>query len=97
MKAAYVPFLAIALSGCAWFGPQDDAQPGTLQFEKGVTTQSEIFARLGQPNETRWLPDGTVVDIYRFVPTGDASARMRVMTITFDSSGKLLSYSNPDN
>jgi hypothetical protein len=38
-----------------------------------------------------------VVDIYRFVPTGDASARMRVMTITFDSSGKLLSYSNPDN
>jgi hypothetical protein len=96
MKAAYVPFLAIALSGCAWFGPQD-AQPGTWQFEKGVTTQSEIFARLGQPNETRWLSDGTVVDIYRFVPTGDASARMRVMTITFDSNGKLLSYSNTDN
>jgi hypothetical protein len=94
VKAAYVPFLAIALSGCAWFSPEEAAQPVTLQFEKGVTTQSEVMARLGQPNETNWLPDGTVVDIYRFVPAGGASTQSRVMTITFDSGGKLLSYSN---
>ncbi len=99
MKSAIIPFLALTLAGCAWSGPQD-AEQGSLQFEAGVTTQSEVFARLGQPNETTWRPDGTIVDVYVFVPVADmpaANARSRVITVKFDSSGKLLSYSNSNS
>jgi hypothetical protein len=98
MKTAIVSLLAVALSGCAWFGPEDTERV-TLQFEKGVTTESEVTAKLGQPNVTTWMPDGTVVEVYTFVPAAgdpksDSTARSRVMTITFDRARKLLSYSS---
>jgi hypothetical protein len=101
VKIAAASFLAFALTGCAWVGPQA-AERGTLQFENGVTTQSEVIAKLGQPNETTWLPNGTVVDVYTFVPAADIPAtdgtsRSRVITVTFDSAGKLLSYSNSNS
>lgn len=73
-----------------------------MQFENGVTTQSEVIAKLGQPNETTWLPNGTVVDVYTFVaaaglPASGGATRSRVITFTFDSAGKLLSYAGPNS
>jgi len=101
MKIALASLLALALSGCAWFGPEDVERPA-LQFENGVTTESEVTAKLGQPNVTTWMPDGTVVEVYTFVaaagsPTGDSTARSRVITFTFDRARKLLSYSGTGN
>jgi hypothetical protein len=97
-KTAVAVLLALALSGCTWFGPEN-TERAILQFEKGVTTESEVAARLGQPNVTTWMPDGTVVDVYTFVPAAGSpkrgtTARSRVMTIIFDRAGKLLSYSS---
>lgn len=93
MKTPAALFAVLMLAGCSWLGPQE-AGHGTLQFEKGATTRSEVVVKFGQPNETSWLPDGTIIDVYRFVPVGDTSPRTRVLTITFDRSGKLLSYSS---
>ena len=97
VKAAVIAMLAFALEGCAW-SDSEKPERGTLQFEKGMTSESEVIGRLGQPNETSWLPDGTVVDVYTFAPIGASAASgqspSRELTVTFDSKGKLLSYSN---
>ncbi|MGD0867330.1 MAG: hypothetical protein ABSA49_17445 [Rhizomicrobium sp.] len=98
VKIAIVPLLALMLAGCAWFGPQD-AERTTLQFQTGVTRETEVIARLGQPNVTTWGPKGTVVDVYKFIPAsalppGDAMAGSSDISLTFDSNGILLAYSH---
>jgi hypothetical protein len=37
------------------------------QFQKGVTTESEVIARLGQPNSIARLGDGTTIIVYAHI------------------------------
>jgi outer membrane protein assembly factor BamE (lipoprotein component of BamABCDE complex) len=57
---------AIFLSGCISSGTKvtDDQM---MQFRKGMTTESEVIARLGQPNGTSRASDGTITDVYMYV------------------------------
>ncbi len=98
MRIAIVCLALLGLAGCAWLAPTGVPR-GTLQFEQGVTTESQIAGRLGQPNVTTWMPDGTKVEVYTFLPAAGGQpdvlpARSKVLTITFDRTGRLLSFSS---
>ena len=56
----------IMLSGCISSGTKvTDEQ--MAQFQKGVTKEDEVIARLGKPNSTARASDGTITDIYMYV------------------------------
>ena len=93
MKQAATLLAALALAGCVSSGTQvTEEQAG--QFQKGITTEQEVIAKLGTPNAyVRARPNA--VD---FVPivgllAGGATAQANTVTFTFDSSGVLKSYS----
>jgi hypothetical protein len=79
------------------------------QFQRGVTPESYIVAKLGQPNGRTIKDDGTIVDAYvythaapdavDFVPiigtlAGGAHGKTLTVTFTFDSKGIYQSYSS---
>jgi outer membrane protein assembly factor BamE (lipoprotein component of BamABCDE complex) len=107
MKQAATLLAALALAGCVSSGTQvTEEQAG--QFQKGITTEQEVIAKLGTPNATTRQSDGSAVIVYTyvrarpnavdFVPivgllAGGATAQANTVTFTFDSSGVLKSYS----
>lgn len=100
--------LALGLTGCVSVGTKvtDDQ---ARQFQRGVTTESEIVAKLGQPNQHTIKDDGTILDAYvyshaspnavDFVPivgmlAGGAHGQTLIVTFTLDSKGIYQSYSS---
>jgi outer membrane protein assembly factor BamE (lipoprotein component of BamABCDE complex) len=75
------------------------------QFQKGVTTVSEVQAKLGQPQQTVHNPDGSLGLIYtsrnatgnaqshvayaRWLGGAETTITTRNVTFVFDSRGKL--------
>lgn len=99
--------LAMALTGCA--GPQAYA-PVTVDhvagFKKGITTESDVIAKLGRPMTVTTTIEGRTLDYTSmkssirgatFIPVvglfaGGSDTKIDVATFTFDPSGKLLNY-----
>jgi hypothetical protein len=100
--------LALGLTGCMSSGREVTYQEAA-QFQKGVTTESEVIARLGQPNSIARLGDGTTIIVYAhieaspdavdYVPVvglfaGGASAHSTTVTFTFGTDGRLRDYTS---
>jgi outer membrane protein assembly factor BamE (lipoprotein component of BamABCDE complex) len=90
-------------AGCVSSGTKVDTDQ-LAQFKSGVTTESEIVAKLGPPNTSMTEPDGTKMDMYmyhsmkqnaaNFIPyvglfKGGASTHSQTVTFTFDKGGLL--------
>jgi len=106
-KILAVAALAIALSGCMSSGTKVD-QAQMQQFQKGVTTEAQIIAKLGEPSSQTVKSDGTRTIVYShiaarpdavdFVPivgafAGGAKSEMDIAMFNFDASGVLKDYS----
>ncbi|MDE2466158.1 MAG: outer membrane protein assembly factor BamE [Alphaproteobacteria bacterium] len=100
--------LASALAGCVSAGTQVTEQQAQ-QFKKGITTESQVIAKLGSPTTTTIKDDGTRVDTYvfthatpnavDFVPVvgllaGGAHGKSTQVAFTFNKSGVLQSYAS---
>lgn len=97
---------ALLLAGCVSAGTQvSERQAG--QFQKGVTTEQQVVAKLGQPTTTTLNADGTRVDTYTFtratpnavdfVPivglfAGGAHGRTTNVSFNFNKGGVLTGY-----
>lgn len=100
--------LIITLSGCVSMGtPVSDSQMSMLK--NGVTTESDVIARLGQPNGVGKTSDGKKVLTYNyahasptaisFVPivglfAGGSNVQSTIVTLNFDQAGILQDYSS---
>lgn len=108
MRSISILLLCIGLSGCVSAGTQVTEQQAQ-QFQKGVTTEAEVVAKLGRPTATTVKDDGTRVDVYAFtqaspnaidfVPivgllAGGASGKTATVSFSFDKSSVLISYSS---
>ncbi|MGD0143961.1 MAG: hypothetical protein ABSC92_12445 [Rhizomicrobium sp.] len=104
-NAAFVA-LSIVLGGCVSSGREVTDQEAA-QFQKGVTTEADVVAKLGPPNSIVRLADGTSVIAYAHVEAspdavdfapiidllnGGAPAHATDVSFTFDTNGKLTSY-----
>jgi hypothetical protein len=92
----------LSLSACAFTeGVKPDANVGT-SLQKGISTESDVDARLGQPEKSVTNPNGTHTVTYHY---GEAKINPLVLlgtsmgstgqdvitTVTFDRNGKFLS------
>lgn len=110
MKSATLVLIvvSIVLTGCVSSGTEVSYQQAS-QFQKGVTTESDVIAKLGQPNSVARLGNGTSVIVYAhieaspnavdFVPivgllAGGATAHATTVTFTFDATGRLSDYTS---
>ena len=108
LKKIVIVALSAALAGCVSAGTQVSEQQAQ-QFQKGVTTEPQVVAKLGQPTSTSLNGDGTRVDIYAFtratpnavdfVPVvgllaGGAHGKTTTVAFTFDQKGVLKSYAS---
>lgn len=99
--------LFAALAGCVSSGTMVTEQQAG-QFEKGIATRAQVIAKLGQPNGSSVIADGTRVDVYvhihaaangaSYVPVvglmaGGASSNSNTATFTYDATGVLKSIS----
>jgi len=105
-KFAIIAALSVALTGCVSAGTKVDTAQ-LQQFKKGVTTEAEVIARLGEPN-TRTMSSGGLhvigyshvaarPDAVDFVPivgslAGGAKSETTVVIFTFDETGVLKDY-----
>jgi outer membrane protein assembly factor BamE (lipoprotein component of BamABCDE complex) len=98
---------ALVLAGCMSSGTKVDERQLT-GFERGVTTEDQVIAKLGKPDTRERLDDGTRIDKYtyvhaspkavNFVPVvglfaGGANGKSTTVRFTFDQNGLLKSYS----
>lgn len=103
---ALIAVCALALAGCVSAGTEVSEQQAS-QFTKGVTTERQVIAKLGEPTATTLKSDGTRVDVYTytraapnavdFVPVvgllaGGAHGKTTNVTFTFDRTGVLTGY-----
>lgn len=65
-RVAALAASTMVLCGCISTGTKvtDDQM---MKFQKGVTTESQVIAQLGQPNGTQRASDGTITDTYMYV------------------------------
>lgn len=96
------------MTGCVSSGTQvSEAQ--AKKFKKGVTTEAQVIAALGQPQTTTLTADGRRIDIYTFsrdTPTAmdfvpyvgllDAGAHQKTTNVafTFSKTGILQGYTS---
>jgi outer membrane protein assembly factor BamE (lipoprotein component of BamABCDE complex) len=108
MKNLLISALLLTLTGCVSMGTQvSDENMSALK--KGVTTESEVQAKLGQPNAISKLSDGKKIYVYSYVhasPTaasfipvvgifaGGSNAQSTSVTLTFNQVGILQDYSS---
>lgn len=101
-----VALLGLAVAGCATVGREiSDAQLETLR--KGVTTETEAVATLGQPTSVMRLGDGSRRLTYSFahaqarpesfipvvgLAVGGSDVRSSVVILSFDRAGVLQDY-----
>jgi hypothetical protein len=95
-----------ALTGCMSTGIQ--VRPEQLvSFKEGETTEAEVVQKLGAPNTSVAMSDGSKITVYSFVQSqarvasfipligpmvGGADAQMNSTTFRFDRTGKMISY-----
>ena len=104
--AAFGLAVALALTGCATTIGRDYDQNRVGQFVSGKTTQDQVIAVLGQPQEretesdgtTRWhyqyiVSKGSVSDYVPFAPKS-ANTDSKDSYIYFDKSGRFLRAEN---
>lgn len=100
-------FLSVLMvASCMSVGTKVD-QSQLSGFTRGVTTDNDVIASLGNPNSTAVNDDGSKVLIYMHVESqvqpatmipivglfvGGAKSESTVLRISFDKSGKLASY-----
>jgi outer membrane protein assembly factor BamE (lipoprotein component of BamABCDE complex) len=105
MKRLFFTVLAATLlAGCMTVGTKVDPA-AVQQFKPGVTTLSDATAKLGQPNQTTQMPDGSTLLVYAyshsqasgssFIPivgafVGHADANTQMTYLSFDKSGKFI-------
>ena len=100
--------VAVSLAGCISSGTEVTATQAS-QFKVGATTEQQVIAALGQPEQTATNTDGTKVDTYlhtsahataaTYVPivglfAGGAKGTTRSVTFTFNAKGVLKSESS---
>jgi outer membrane protein assembly factor BamE (lipoprotein component of BamABCDE complex) len=98
---------AVTLAGCMSSGTRVDTTQ-MQQFQKGVTTEDQVVAKLGEPNSRSIKSDGTRAITYThiaarpdavdFVPivgmfAGGAKSEMDIVIFNFDGTGVLKDYS----
>lgn len=104
MKRMIVCAALLLLAGCVSVGTKVD--PNTVNaFKPGVTTIAEAEAKLGQPNNTTTMPDGSTLVVYSFthaqasgssyIPVvgafvGHSDANTTMAMLTFDKNGKFV-------
>lgn len=99
--------MLLALCACASTGTQVK-EADLTQFQKGVTTLADVESKLGPPQSSTLVSDGTRVIAYvyahsqikgaSFVPVvglfaGGATGNTNIVTFRFGTDGKLLDYS----
>lgn len=104
MKKAMIA--ALMLCGCVSVG-REVTQDQLSGFQRGVTTQDQVVAKLGQPTSTTVSASGerSVAYVYMhsqpraatFIPivgglVGGADTRTSQVVFTFDPAGKLVDY-----
>jgi uncharacterized protein (DUF697 family) len=93
----------LMLSACMSYGTKvDPAQ--AAQFRKGITTEADIIAALGEPNQRSTMADGRSAIAYMrlegrpsaalFIPivgpfVGKAESRATAVRFVFDANGRL--------
>lgn len=100
--------LAVMVAGCVSSGTKVTQQQAAA-FEVGKTTEAQVLAALGAPNQTSTLSDGTRKDIYMHVSAhanaasyipivglfaGGAKGTNDTATSTFTPDGVLMSTSS---
>jgi hypothetical protein len=108
MKNILFALLMAFTSGCTTVG-REVTEAQLTGFEKGKTTQSEVIAKLGQPNSTMLMPNGQRSISYvfahaqarpeSFIPivggfVGGADSRTTVATFIFNADGTLDTYTH---
>lgn len=103
--------LCVILSGCMSSGTQVTDQQAA-QFQKGVTTESDVIARLGEPDSITKQMDGSAILVYMhvearpnavdYVPivglfAGGATSTTTAVSFTFDASGRLRGYTSTNS
>ena len=77
--------MAGLLAGCASTSDQSSVAQNQLSgFQKGITTEQQVIADLGNPNSTGTTYDGNRVDIYRIDETsthGGGSGDVKVVDL----------------
>jgi hypothetical protein len=100
--------LCIGIAGCASTGTKVETSQ-IQQFQRGVTTYSEVAAALGDPTTLSTGSDGKKVAVYSyaqstirpesFIPyiglvAGGADVKTNAVAFRFDSSDRLVDYSS---
>lgn len=93
----------LVMSGCMSMGTKVDPNQAT-QFKKGVSTQSDIIAAFGEPNQRSTMADGRSAIAYinstarpdaaTFIPfvgafVGKVEAQQTTVHFVFDADGRL--------
>lgn len=99
--------IPVILTACMSFGTKVDPDQA-LQFKKGITTEADIVAALGAPNQRSTKPDGSnsiaymsmgsTPDAALFIPyigpfVGKVESKTTAVRFTFDPNGRLLETS----
>lgn len=108
MKTSVIITVALMTAGCVSSGTQVKDSALT-QFQKGVTTESEVVKALGPPQSTVTESSGDRMDVYTgvhaqakaasFIPVvglfaGGANTQASYVAFTFDRSGVLKDYTS---
>jgi outer membrane protein assembly factor BamE (lipoprotein component of BamABCDE complex) len=104
-KELLVASLVYAMAGCVSSGTKVTADQQSA-FQAGTTTEAQVIAKLGPPNNVATLADGSKMDMYMhiaasanaasYIPivglfAGGAKSTSDTVTFTFDSQGILKS------
>lgn len=108
MRKLIAAGLCLMLMGCVASGTQVK-ESQLAQFKQGKTTYDDVVARLGPPNSSSLLPDGSRVIVYTYVQAaarpetfipivgglvGGADVHSNMVMFQFTSAGILKSYSS---
>ena len=108
IRTCLLATIAILTAGCMSSGTKVTSDQ-LAQFKVGSTTESQVMASLGQPNNVSTLQDGTRIDTYAhtaahangasYVPivglfAGGASGTTDSVVFTYDAQGVLRSTSS---
>jgi len=99
---------ALLLTGCVSMGTQvTEEQAG--QFQKGVTTEAQVIAKLGTPDATTRNDDGSRMDSYTYIKSsanavdfipyvgllaGGSTGKYTTVAFSFNSAGVLKGYTS---
>lgn len=90
-KITAAALAAFALTaGCASMGTKFD--PAAVASLQPGMTKDEVFARLGKPNGTAFMPDGREIDswVYSHANGLTGSANARTASVIFGADGRLI-------